>query len=788
MFDDVPPLPNRAPAKLEIAQTLDLFTHGRNANFDQFVESMKDLAVKHAITWRIQLDPKGVAREGEEWNLREITKDGRPKKYVLKSFDLYSAGLDDMAARNPGVPRRTDGPVSVEWQDFMKALTIEYLIVRKKSLSFIQGLSTAVRYLAAVSNKEPWQVTAEDVKLTCELTDARQPSRGSSIILMGMMNTVVDRLHLADACPVMGLVNRRKAENKNQRSKFSFAKDKLAKALAERKAEEKLPEQRAFWEILRIVFTETPKTLNDALRFAMVKVLLFCGFRVGGVALIPLDWRRTRSYFDSKGQLAGDSGGISETLMLRHFPAKQGTQALYEDWHFVVELFREDLERTLVEVEQLTAPLRATLKSQYESGRLFPMYRPDQLVDAVEMYVRLTGNPIWADKPPKSVYECVERYRKTLDAAELAPLQELQRSEIRLSPAVSRYFSQENRANGLILRDASGAPDESRGVQGKFLLISEVEDYVRNAVKTKLPDLADFTLDNGSKIAPWEMLFLLPKRAVGAGRGDTILDPSMTFSVGVADEALLMVSLGDSSRTEQSLFAIYGQSGDDRMLKLRTHSFRHLQNTELFRLGIADTIITKRYNRRSVAESYEYDHRSLAEEMDQLELPDAWTEFLGDSKAVDVAKLIHAGRANGPLVREFRRILAEEGDEAALQFLVLEADGFHATPYGYCLNSFTVDPCPKHLECFTGCRHLSATNLPKNRSNLITLHGKLKAALKAAQARPSSSVGRDNQIAHAAERIQGVEKLLAAKDGEQVFPDGPDLSKSGARRSVLSGA
>jgi hypothetical protein len=59
-----------------------------------------------------------------------------------------------------------------------------------------------------------------------------------------------------------------------------------------------------------------------------------------------------------------------------------------------------------------------------------------------------------------------------------------------------------------------------------------------------------------------------------------------------------------------NLFAKYGETDDDRALKIESHMLRHLQNTELFRLGVADTIISKRFNRRSVAQSYEYDHRS----------------------------------------------------------------------------------------------------------------------------------------------------------------------------------
>lgn len=47
--------------------------------------------------------------------------------------------------------------------------------------------------------------------------------------------------------------------------------------------------------------------------------MIITGFRVGEVALLPVDWKRERIDVDSKGRLAGESGGISTSLMLRHF-------------------------------------------------------------------------------------------------------------------------------------------------------------------------------------------------------------------------------------------------------------------------------------------------------------------------------------------------------------------------------------------------------------------------------------------------------------------------------------
>ncbi|MGF6651792.1 hypothetical protein OKW34_002354 [Paraburkholderia youngii] len=141
-----------------------------------------------------------------------------------------------------------------------------------------------------------------------------------------------------------------------------------------------------------------------------------------------------------------------------------------------------------------------------------------------------------------------------------------------------------------------------------------------------------------------------------------------------------------------------------------------------------------------------------------------------------IPALARGGKANGPIVDTFRRIQATEGETAAYEYLRAEADGFHATPYGDCLNSFTVDPCPKHLECFADCRHLSATDLPEHRQNLIRLEGNFKLALETIRGRPSTSIGWKNQLDHVEKRLAAVQKLLATGSGEHPFPDGVDLS------------
>lgn len=228
---------------------------------------------------------------------------------------------------------------------------------------------------------------------------------------------------------------------------------------------------------------------------------------------------------------------------------------------------------------------------------------------------------------------------------------------------------------------------------------------MRDSMPTKLSDTEGFRSTGGPIVAA-DFLFLNPKRSLGEERNDGICDVTRYIGVGRVTSQDLMISLGGHPGSGKSLFERYGKSAEDQTLSVDSHAFRHLQNSELFRLGISDTIITKRFGRKSVQQSYEYDHRSLAEELDAMSSPAGAEEALGP-KAMQTLKLITKGKVTGPLVDQFKKIQQESGDDAAFTFLAAEADGFHTTPYGFCINSFTVDPCPKHLECFNGCRHLS---------------------------------------------------------------------------------
>jgi len=763
-----------------------------NPHYSAFIELGKALAREKGLQWEMPLDDTGAAQDGVGWNLTAAAGDVPPPFYYLRDIGTEVKALAIVNAERvegglTALPRR---PLSPSWQDLIKAAVAEQLLFKRNTTGHVmQNIARPLRVMATCVEKDPWQLTVDDLRIAIRVGTLVQASGKLGDLVVGVLKAVLDAQHICDAGPLyLSLAAPRMKGKSAIKAKHTWSPDKLREDLEARKRAERLPERRAFWELTRIVMTEKPSTFMDDLRFAAMRTLIVTGMRGGEVALLPVDWMRQRTYLDSKGRPASDSGGISTSLMVRHFAEKQqedesDSRVLREETQPVPEMVRTLLTETLDHVARITEPLRATLKLQCETGRLLPWYSLDSVVPVIEIYTRLMGNPFWLkmDREP-----FIERYRAGFDPAVLAELHEYQHErrrngELTLDMAVYQFGNRLKTAmvkggTSLCFRNSDGTPVrrlDRMEWHTTHLRVDELEEHIRLTTPTKVSDTTPLPLAVGA-VQPWEFLFVQPKRSLSEERNDGLCDVTRVMAISRPDLRFIGVGLG-YDKNLASLFEKYGETEEDRALGMEPHMLRHLQNTELFRLGVADTIISKRFNRRSVAQSYEYDHRSLAEDLEQVEIPQDIEIMLGE-KASTVARLIKGGKANGPIVDAFLRIQATEGDTAAYEYLRAEADGFHATPYGHCLNSFTVDPCPKHLECFADCRHLSATDLPENRQNLIRLEGKFKLALESIKARPSTSIGWKNQLDHAEKRLTGVQKLLATPAGERPFPDGVDLS------------
>lgn len=249
--------------------------------------------------------------------------------------------------------------------------------------------------------------------------------------------------------------------------------------------------------------------------------------------------------------------------------------------------------------------------------------------------------------------------------------------------------------------------------------------------------------------------------------------------VEMAAPSSFMAFLGEKKENNKdTLFTKYSRLPNKDELSIKSHSLRHLMNTELFRQGVPDTVITQHFGRQSVAQSYEYDHRSLAERLNEIEIPKSARALIKPGTPQEtVARMVLSDFFGGSAIAiAFKKIQSENGDEAAFLYLANNSDGFHVTPYGFCITSFAVNPCIKHLKCFDNCRHFMPSGIKEHRVSLESLRANLRVMRDTAAAKPLTSTGRKNQILHAEQLILGVDQALAAQPNEPLFPNGSDHS------------
>ena len=425
------------------------------------------------------------------------------------------------------------------------------------------------------------------------------------------------------------------------------------------------------------------------------------------------------------------------------------------------------------------------VEAQRKTGSLFPDLEQDALIPWTDAYTRLSGM-IKVSKNEIPDHQITE-YRKRYDVSALAQIRLHQQRSIKSSGVSNRvrdYFwrIQEQICSRGLLRDAAGSEfplvkSERFGQRPLYVRVGDMEDYARAHLPTKVPDmrLSQSTLGT---IGIEHRLFLYPGRALAEAKHDSIIDVERYFSVQSASRQDLELQLGGKSNGGR-LFHRYGKTPNSIGCGVNPHSLRHLQNTELFRLGVADTIITKRFNRRTTAQSYVYDHRSLSDHLEEMEPEKArMADKALSPNARKAFDLMRRGKIKGPVVSAFERLQLEQGDESAFEYLNAEAGALHFTPYGFCLNSFAASPCVKHLECFNKCSHLVRSDSPDEQKTLETLKTRYEVYVRRLHDRPSRAPNFQAQLGHAEERLAGLKAALSQAPGQSVFPDGESLHSS----------
>lgn len=451
--------------------------------YTEFVDDARQFAARQGLLWDIPVGADGIAARESAWDLRVLTNAPNRNALWLRNFSVCArtreaaiqAGWDEN-----GLPRGT--VLTEEVQDFMKALVVHRA---KQGLDGrgSQDLVRGIRGVFSVTHKAPWELTSQDLARVLDLEDVPP-------VALYVRNLIRTMNHQA-----LSLHGPLRIEAVAARTRQMLAK------LSARKEGQKLPEMRALYELARIVFQEEPQSHQDLIRFAIVRIGILTGLRLGELLMLPDDCLRWETNIDVvSGRPAGEVGGITKSLALRYFGEKRDKTSpdlLVEDVQWVPERFHKAIVEAVELARRATRKLRRILKAQHDEPELYPS-----------------------------------------------------------------------------------------------------------------SDLRRFKTAEGTPLKTSDMLFLVLYRHRGP------LPAHIPADAGVALPHQVTIRQGLGIKTGMSpvsLYMRYSREPDASELAVNSHSLRHLMNTELFRRGVPDTIITEQFGRESIAQSYEYDHRSLNE-------------------------------------------------------------------------------------------------------------------------------------------------------------------------------
>ena len=743
--------------------------------FAALVADYRKIAQAGGLAWNQRLSSKGAVVGSERWNLTEIA--GSPGETIYLSHlgtDKKTLAEINRRRAERGEPLLDATALPRGWQDLLRMLVVKHLIAEKKTPGHAAwNVAHPARCLATCcSPKEPWEITPEDVGQALDVIRALSTgvARNAEAVARWMS---VERLTYAH--PLVG-PSRIGQAGFNSRS----TKD-IRSNLEERQHRARLPGEKEFWELVRIALDEKPTSLFDALRLRACLIQVLMGLRVGEIATLPADALHARDLTATHGVNPSAVGGRDRILYLRHFSEKQaGADARGIVWAekstSVLTVFEEIIEQTVTDMLARTKPLRERLKAQNETGRIFPELAPDRSLDLAETYPRVTGNPVICRDDPETEALLAD-YRETGAIERLRNIERRQTALFKagapLHPTVEA-FAKRSRQDGMPWRDAATAQPvkpRQRLARGRMVVrVSDLEDFLREKRPTKLSDRTPFLLSGGRALHTHELLFLHPKRALNEGRNGGVCDITRYPFVGHLQPEDIQAALQDR---DNGLFAKYGKDDEARAFALNSHSIRHLHNNELFSAGVSDTVITHRFGRKTVAQSHEYDNRTLAQHLTDIEVPADALDVL-EGPALDAFRLIETGRAEGELVSRFKALQSSDGDDSALAFLAEAVDQVQLTPYGVCTASFISEACPKHLTCLSGCSHLIRTSDAKTVANNRKLVARYEALLDQCPSAEMETTVQKTWREKLETDVVRLRRLVATAPGQQVFPDGDD--------------
>jgi len=218
---------------------------------------------------------------------------------------------------------------------------------------------------------------------------------------------------------------------------------------------------------------------------------------------------------------------------------------------------------------------------------------------------------------------------------------------------------------------------------------------------------------------------------------------------------------------------------DGSRIALTSHQPRHWRNTIYEMSGMTNVQQALALGRQRLDQNKTYQHTSILE---KTSLHRAFLSFRNNQNRI---QFLHDSIKNGVITGElsdmYHEIKQLDGESDAQMFLDTHATALHITPFGGCTHDFSLNPCPKHLECYNGCGHLHRTNSDVETENLSALIKSSRQALTLMQKSGEGDFGSDKWTMDLQQKISNMEKALAITPGSkpvQVFPGGKEVTKA----------
>lgn len=298
-----------------------------NPFYAEFIATAKRLAGERGLSWKLVFDGDGKVSKDTRWNLTELRGGFSNPVSWLGQVGVDTASFDKLneIRVEMGQGSLVARPMPPHWLDFYQAVLIHQLLLSQtKPGSAIQVVAGIRRLAPAAEDTPPWAITPDHIQQAYNAVLHSFESGKQALDFVTMVRNVIDKQKLADIPSLArfcqpyatkeALAAQQQADAIRDRQNAHGGSKSLRRSLVERKSASKLPDEKAFWELVRIVFTETPLTFSDAIRFAAFKVQIIMGFRIGEAAMLPLDWKRWREYLDADGRPAGERGGSRARL------------------------------------------------------------------------------------------------------------------------------------------------------------------------------------------------------------------------------------------------------------------------------------------------------------------------------------------------------------------------------------------------------------------------------------------------------------------------------------------